>query len=333
MRAHHAVYSVVYDRYRGHCASGSMDNTVKVWNVTTGECFHTLTGHTSLIGLLGVSPNYFVSGAADASLRIWDANNHELRNVLPSNGGAITCFQHDETKVVSGSDGTLKLWDIRTGQYVRDLVIGISSVWQLAFNGNLLVAASDRGGSSVFDVFDFGASSHISGLDDDSLDSHGRQPWERANPREPQEYQVDDIDGVDFFSSIESPFNVDKFLRDSSPLAHRSSGGASRRSSRLAARSGGSVLRNSAPGPLSLEPPPRSRRGARFTMSHDDYLTSPTPAGPSRLGGVASVLRSAGRSQKSEVIGQEESFEPMFDDERPEGEHMDEDVKEEDFGW
>jgi len=312
-----------------------MDNTVKVWNVTTGECLHTLTGHTSLIGLLGVSPNNFVSGAADASLRIWDANNHELKHVLPSNGGAITCFQHDETKVVSGSDGTLKLWDIRTGQYVRDLVIGISSVWQLAFNGNLLVAASDRGGTSVFDVFDFGSAPHPSGLDDDSLDSCGRQPWERANPREPQEYQVDDIDGVDFFSTFESPFNVDKFLRDSSPL-YKSSGGGSRRSSRLAARTGGSNFRNSASGPLPLEPPPRSsRRGTRLRMTQDDYLTSPTPAGPSRLGRIGSMFRSAGKGRKSEIIGQEESFAPVFDEERfeVEGEYMDEDVKEEDFGW
>ena len=329
---------MVYDRFRGHCASGSMDNTVKVWNVSTGECLHTLTGHTSLIGLLGVSPNYFVSGAADASLRIWDANNHQLKNVLPSNGGAITCFQHDETKVVSGSDGTLKLWDIRTGQYVRDLVIGISSVWQLAFNGNLLVAASDRGGSSVFDVFDFGSAPHPSGLDDDTLDSYGRQPWERANPREPQEYQVDDIDGVDFYSSLESP-SFDKFFRDSSPLAYRSSGGGSRRSVRLAARTGGSAMRPSNPvpgsasGALPLDPPPRSRRGTRFTMTQDDYLTSPTPAGPSRLGGIASLLRSAGRAGRAEVIGQEESFAPVFDEEKPEGEFMDEDVKEEDFGW
>jgi len=68
-------------------------------------------------------------------------------------------------------------------------------------------------------------------------------------------------------------------------------------------------------------------------MTQDDYLTSPTPAGPSRLGGIASLLRSAGRAGRAEVIGQEESFAPVFDEEKPEGEFMDEDVKEEDFGW
>ena len=180
------MYSIAYDRLRKRCASGSLDNTVKIWDVVSGECLATFTGHTSLVGLLGLSPNHIVSGAADASLRIWDANTHKLKHILQSHGGAISCFQHDETKVISGADGTLKLWDIQSGAYVRDLVMGITSVWQIALNGSRLVAASNRQNSTVYDVFDFGTIQHPSGVDDDRLDRIRPPPWEQQSADPPK---------------------------------------------------------------------------------------------------------------------------------------------------
>lgn len=133
-----------------------MDGTVRVWNLRTGECQHTLTGHTSLVGLLGLSPSYLVSAAADSTLRVWDPETGELRHTLAAHNGAITCFQHDEFKVLSGSDGTLKMWDIRDGTQVRDLLTGIVGVWQVNFEGRWCMAASNRVDSTVLDVWDFG---------------------------------------------------------------------------------------------------------------------------------------------------------------------------------
>lgn len=52
------------------------------------------------------------------------------------------CFQHDEIKVISGSDGALKMWDIYTGTMVRDLLTGITGMWQVAFEGRWCVAFS-----------------------------------------------------------------------------------------------------------------------------------------------------------------------------------------------
>jgi len=150
------VYSVVLDIHRNLACSGSMDGTVRVWNLNDGSCQHTLTGHTSLVGLLGLSASYLVSAAADSTLRVWDPESGELRHTLAAHNGAITCFQHDEFKVLSGSDGTLKMWDIRDGTQVRDLLTGIVGVWQIVFEGRWCVAASNRVDSTVLDVWDFG---------------------------------------------------------------------------------------------------------------------------------------------------------------------------------
>ncbi|KAJ7578466.1 WD40-repeat-containing domain protein [Mycena floridula] len=150
------VYSVVLDPVRNQACSGSMDGTVRIWNLQNGQCHHTLSGHTSLVGLLGLSPSHLVSAAADSTLRIWDPDSGELSHTLAAHTGAITCFQHDEFKVLSGSDGTLKMWDIRDGTVVRDLLTGVSGVWQVVFEGRWCVAASNRNDSTVLDVWDFG---------------------------------------------------------------------------------------------------------------------------------------------------------------------------------
>ncbi|CCA66634.1 related to cell division control protein CDC4 [Serendipita indica DSM 11827] len=150
------VYSIVLDHARNQACSGSMDSSVRIWSLATGQCVHVLTGHTSLVGLLGLSHSFLVSAAADSTLRVWDPSTGDLLHTLAAHTGAITCFQHDEFKILSGSDGTLKMWDIRDGTNVRDLLTGITGVWQVVFDGRWCVAASNRHDATYLDVWDFG---------------------------------------------------------------------------------------------------------------------------------------------------------------------------------
>lgn len=164
------VYSVVYDPdiagggSQRRCMSGSMDASVRVWNLEDGSCIWSLEGHSSLVGLLGLDGNKLVSAAADWTLRVWDATTGHCSQVLAGHDGAITCFQHDQTKCISGSDGALKMWDLTQshgqgdlrGMPVRDLVDGLSGVWQCRFDERRCVAAVQRGNSTWFEVLDFG---------------------------------------------------------------------------------------------------------------------------------------------------------------------------------
>ncbi|GAB1519810.1 SCF ubiquitin ligase complex subunit cdc4 [Rhizoctonia solani] len=192
------VYSVVLDPQRNQAMSGSMDGTVRIWSLATGQALHTLTGHSSLVGLLGLSPTHLVSAAADSTLRIWDPTSGVLQHTLSAHTGAITCFQHDEFKVLSGSDGTLKMWDVREGSVVRDLLTGITGVWQVVFEGRWCVAASNRQEQTYLDVWDFG------GEDPDNEIEAEEGDWMEASEDESEpEDGDDDIDVVDEGGDLE----------------------------------------------------------------------------------------------------------------------------------
>lgn len=133
-----------------------MDGSVRIWSLKTGQNLHVLTGHSSLVGLLSLSPTTLVSAAADSTLRIWNPETGASQHVLQAHQGAITCFQHDEFKVLSGSDGALKMWDARDGTVVRDLLTNILGVWQVVFDERFCVAASNSQDHTFLDVWDFG---------------------------------------------------------------------------------------------------------------------------------------------------------------------------------
>lgn len=149
------VYSAVLDHKRNRCISGSMDWFVKVWCLETGTLLYTLEGHTSLVGLLDLNRTTLVSAAADSTLRVWDPDNGTFVHKLEGHQGAITCFQHDEYKVVSGSEHTLKLWNIQTGKPVQDLLQDLTRIWQVRFDQRKCVAAVQRDDRTFIEVLDF----------------------------------------------------------------------------------------------------------------------------------------------------------------------------------
>ncbi|KAI0062371.1 WD40 repeat-like protein [Artomyces pyxidatus] len=298
------VYSVVLDASRNQACSGSMDGTVRVWNLQTGECQHTLTGHSSLVGLLGLSPSHLVSAAADSTLRIWDPDSGEMRHMLAAHVGAITCFQHDEFKVLSGSDGTLKMWDVRDGTIVRDLLTNILGVWQVVFEGRWCVAASNRPDATVLDVWDFGNGEEdddwigepSGGIYDEDMTDDEDEEMEQADADamdqdldiEPSDGDVvdeddaafaDAVDENDLSAETEEVEMEEAWLPDANDSgcagpSHRVHSVADRRSS----------TRQSAPQSKSRNAIPSSSTAGRLRLSNDGTPTRPRakPAGGRR---------------------------------------------------
>ncbi|WP_334311588.1 hypothetical protein [Microcystis aeruginosa] len=56
-----------------YLASGSQDNTIKIWEVATGKELRTLTGHFEAVFSVVYSPDgrYLASGSGDNTIKIW----------------------------------------------------------------------------------------------------------------------------------------------------------------------------------------------------------------------------------------------------------------------
>jgi WD40 repeat protein len=63
--------------------SGSWDDTLKVWDTSTGRCLITLTGHTGDVEALAILPNgQVVSASQDNTLKVWDAAINPINRLI-----------------------------------------------------------------------------------------------------------------------------------------------------------------------------------------------------------------------------------------------------------
>lgn len=100
--------------------SGSLDNTLKIWDIATGK--NTFLGNDEYVWSVCFSPNGKTAlSGGNKTLKLWDIPTGQLVQTFLGHSHFVrsVCFSPDGKMVLSGSgDKTIKLWDTETGKEI-----------------------------------------------------------------------------------------------------------------------------------------------------------------------------------------------------------------------
>ena len=146
------VFSLAYSPDGQTLASGSLDNTIKLWNARTGNLLQTFTGHFKSFWSLAYSPDgqTLASGTKDGTIKLWNAPTGNLLQTLTGHSDWVfsLVYSPDGQTLASGSkDGTIKLWNAPTGNLLQTLTGHSDWVFSLVYSpdGQTLASGSKDG--------------------------------------------------------------------------------------------------------------------------------------------------------------------------------------------
>ncbi|HEY9695382.1 MAG TPA: WD40 repeat domain-containing protein [Oculatellaceae cyanobacterium] len=130
-------------------ASGSDDQTIKLWNIKTGQLLRTINAHKDRVTSVAFTPNGKILTASDQenTIKLWNFNNGELLTTLTGHkaGIASIAVSPDSKILVSASeDKVIKLWNLNNNQLLRTK-IAEATFLVISPDGKTLFSGSENG--------------------------------------------------------------------------------------------------------------------------------------------------------------------------------------------
>jgi WD40 repeat protein len=130
--------------------SASEDETIKLWNIKTGEYLQTLKGHTDSVNSIAITPDgqSIVSGSDDKTIKLWNIKTGECLQTLNDLRVKLIAITPDGRFIVTSGSGfwnyNIRIWNINTGECIKTLGGHLNFVESIAIspNGQKIVSGS-----------------------------------------------------------------------------------------------------------------------------------------------------------------------------------------------
>jgi WD40 repeat protein/uncharacterized caspase-like protein len=147
--ARRRVHSVAISPDGSRVASGSLDTTIKLWDISTGKLLRKSTPSSGMAATFSSDGNFIFTGGTDEKVRRWDARDLRLTKTFEgmSQLRAESIFTAEGAKVLSLMGRRLIRWDITSGRLAQAV--------DFDYEGNLLAVSPDgaslliRGGDTA----------------------------------------------------------------------------------------------------------------------------------------------------------------------------------------
>lgn len=154
-----SVLAVAFSPNSRIVASGSSDNTIKLWDVASGRALHQLIGHKGPV--FGVAFTWkgrmLASASGDGTVKVWDVGAGRALVTLSGHTDRVyaVAYSPDGRTLASASkDHTVKLWEVAAGREIRTLAGHAGPVTAVMFSpdGQMLASGGEDGSVKLWDV-------------------------------------------------------------------------------------------------------------------------------------------------------------------------------------
>jgi WD40 repeat protein/tRNA A-37 threonylcarbamoyl transferase component Bud32 len=152
-----AVQCVAYSPDGRRGLAGSVDWSLRLWDLETGTLVGRYTGHTDVVWAVAFAADgqHFLSAGADKTLALWapkeklPQEQRALEGPLPEAITAMAFAPDRQLLACSGQDGRVVLWDVATGKKRNDWKMP-GPVYRLAFAADSRHLATANANGTVY---------------------------------------------------------------------------------------------------------------------------------------------------------------------------------------